>query len=413
MPAEYWGAFCRRVMSGNRNLLLTGLASGLVALCALGVYLRTLSPSITWAHDGADSGDLAAAVACRGVPHPTGYPTYLLAGELWMQVPWGDVAYRLNLLSAAAGAASGGLMVLLAAVTLRGASDARPTQDHTGLRRAIPGASAGLILAFSPLLWSQAVIAEVYTLHLLFLLLLVLLGVWNHHRKSDWVVGLLFGLFGLGLGNHLSLAMVLPALFVLLWSDMGARPFRFLLSTALGIGLGLCVYVVIPWRAAQVPPINWGGASDLEGFWWLVSGQAYRGLVLGLPFAHLPARVAVGLRILVVGLGGWGFPFAILGVIGLWERNRRLAASTLLVFVGYSLYAVLYDTTDSYVYLLPAVAMAALWMAHGLHSILELVLQHEVPGAGLSRLRFGVSGVVIGLSLIGLPWHWAAPVAAR
>ena len=47
-------------------------------------YARTLAPSITWANDGSDSGDLVAAAATLGVAHPTGYPTYLLLARLFL-----------------------------------------------------------------------------------------------------------------------------------------------------------------------------------------------------------------------------------------------------------------------------------------------------------------------------------------
>ncbi len=411
------------------------VAAGLVALCALAVYLRTLSPSITWAHDGADSGDFAAAVACGGVPHPTGYPTYLLLASLWALLPWGDVAFRLNLLSASMGAFGAGLMVVLAAVAFSVGRGQR--------RRSVPtvaAACAGLLLAFGPLVWSQAVIAEVYTLHLAFVVGLMLVGAsaeaslsstrgeengWQ--GKRGWRVALTFGLLGVGLGNHLSLALTLPALLVLLWGELRARPGWFFLSAVLGLVLGLSVYALIPLRAAQWPPVNWGGASTAEGLWWLVSGQAYRGLVLGLPLAHLPARVAVALRLLVIGVGGWGLPFAVVGAIGLWERRRRLAVATLLVFVLYGMYAVWYDTTDSYVYLLPAAAMATLWTACGLYAAIEWLAQgavrfpvglpehneesHRVSSPapfGALRLRYGVCVGALALSLVGLPWHWAA-----
>ncbi len=79
------------------------------ALCLLtfAVYWLSLAPTITWQHDGADSGDLATAVAVGGVPHPSGYPTYLAMAELFRSLPLGgDVAYRLNLMSAVCAAAA-------------------------------------------------------------------------------------------------------------------------------------------------------------------------------------------------------------------------------------------------------------------------------------------------------------------
>ena len=79
-----------------------------VLVLLLVVYLLTLAPTITWAHHGADGGDLVAAVARGSIPHPPGFPTYLLLGDLFVRLPWGNLAWRLNLMSAvlAAGAAA-------------------------------------------------------------------------------------------------------------------------------------------------------------------------------------------------------------------------------------------------------------------------------------------------------------------
>ena len=55
-----------------------------------------------------DSGELVAAVHLLGIPHPSGYPLYVLLGKLWtLLVPIGSVALRMSLFSAAAGAATG------------------------------------------------------------------------------------------------------------------------------------------------------------------------------------------------------------------------------------------------------------------------------------------------------------------
>ena len=48
-----------------------------------------------------DSGDLVTAVYVLGIPHPTGYPLYVLLGKLWsVLIPVGTVAWRMSLFSA-------------------------------------------------------------------------------------------------------------------------------------------------------------------------------------------------------------------------------------------------------------------------------------------------------------------------
>jgi hypothetical protein len=81
---------------GNNALF----APGLTTLCALLVYVLTLAPDLTWANFGTDGGELITAAVTLGVPHPPGYPTYVLLGKLISLIPMGTVAYRFNLFSA-------------------------------------------------------------------------------------------------------------------------------------------------------------------------------------------------------------------------------------------------------------------------------------------------------------------------
>src|SRR5262245_7101877 len=141
--------------SAQRVVHIAGSGSALAILAI--AYARTLSPGITWANDGADSGDLVTAAARLGVAHPTGYPTYLLLARLFQLLPLGDLAYRATLLSAAAAA----LAALCVYMIVRLLIDAPGWPAHCS------ALAAALGLGLSPVFWSQAVIAEVYSLNAL------------------------------------------------------------------------------------------------------------------------------------------------------------------------------------------------------------------------------------------------------
>ncbi|MQY69884.1 MAG: DUF2723 domain-containing protein [Firmicutes bacterium] len=68
----------------------------LLFLVSFGVYLKTLCPTV---YIG-DSGELIAAAYTLGIPHPPGYPLYCLLGKLFTLLPFGTIAYRVNLMSA-------------------------------------------------------------------------------------------------------------------------------------------------------------------------------------------------------------------------------------------------------------------------------------------------------------------------
>jgi hypothetical protein len=74
------------------------------------LYLASAAPGLSWAHEGDSGGAFAAAVYTLGIPQPTGYPTYVLLGKLFMLLPWGARAWRLNLFAALAGAGAIGLL---------------------------------------------------------------------------------------------------------------------------------------------------------------------------------------------------------------------------------------------------------------------------------------------------------------
>jgi hypothetical protein len=359
-----------RSASDYRKILLPLLLFSL----AMALYCHTLAPTITWRHDGYDAGDLITAAYTLGIPHPTGYPTYMLLGRAFTLLPLGDVAYRMNLLSAFCASVTVALLHLTATLSIR-------PHRYAG----IASTAAALLLATSRIFWSQALITEVYALQSLFftvtLYLALLLGkrlLDTGTRPADCesilrILLLLTLAYGLSLGNHLTILFSAPFLIY-----QGALLFRTRLLTApqwlqavTTFLLGLAVYVYLPLRAGSEALPNWGNPQTPRGFIWLVSGGIYRHYILALPLAHWPRRLVAwaGLLGQQFGVGGTA-----LGLIGIWthfKRNPRQFAGLLFTLTLYSLYAVGYNVTDSYVYLLPVYVLFALWIAHGVQWFLE------------------------------------------
>ena len=133
----------------------------IAALVLLTVYLLTLPPTLTWAHYGADGGDLVTAVVRGRLPHPPGFPTYLLLGTLFVRLPWGDPAWRLNLMSAVM--ATGATLLTAAALQQSAICNMQSAiRNPQSAIRNLQSAICSLALGLSPILWSQALIAEVY-----------------------------------------------------------------------------------------------------------------------------------------------------------------------------------------------------------------------------------------------------------
>jgi len=371
------------------------LGLGIVLSTLAVAYARTLAPGLTWANSGGDGGDLITAAATLGVAHPTGYPTYLLLAHLFQYVPIGDLAFRTNLLSAAA--------ALLAAACVYGI--VQELDGSQTWRSSVAAAIAALGLGLAPVFWSQAIIAEVYSLNACFVALIlrfILRSMRSAGAARAWPDRFAALVVGVALGNHVTAA--LPAL---VWLTIATR------STAPGdrrhmtvrrltwLCLGLLVYLYLPLRAAAHPPVNWGDAHDWSGFWWEISGQPYRGLAFGLPPAFLSGRVEAWAALLAGQFGWLGLGLGFFGLLyggGAARWFRWLSAA---LAAAYSLFAVTYNTADSFAYLIPAYLIFTIWIGLGVTIILE----------SLERWRpYAAPGAAVVLFILTLA---AAPAAAH
>ena len=83
------------------------LAVGLFVL-----YLTVLPDHLVTINNGGDGGDLLSAMLTHGIPHPTGYPTYMVLGQLFLRIPISTLYFRAALLSALSSACAAGLLFL-------------------------------------------------------------------------------------------------------------------------------------------------------------------------------------------------------------------------------------------------------------------------------------------------------------
>lgn len=179
------------------------------------VYIITLQPTVGLE----DSGELCVASDYLGVPHPPGYPSWSLLTWLFQWI-FHNVTYNghpnpawaVNLFSAVAGAAACGVIALLISRSgmdlLRSLSKESTLlgEKTESLFCASAGISGGLLLAFAQGMWSQSVIAEVYSLNIFFQsLVLIFLYRWmSEPDKPKWLIICAF-VFGLGITNHQTL----------------------------------------------------------------------------------------------------------------------------------------------------------------------------------------------------------------
>ena len=204
-----------------------------ITLIALAAYVRTLAPDILYG----DSAEFQCLAYTLGVTHSTGYPTYLFLARLLGFLPINNPAWRISLLSA-----------ICASFTVGGVY----WMARYFTRNRIGPALGALALGLSYTFWSQAVITEVYTPGMAFIVaIMILLFHWQiepHLRKHSLFMAAL--LAGIGFGVHASVWLIAPPAvgFVLwrLWRVPASRAEwgRSLLSAGAGVVLGLLIFLV-------------------------------------------------------------------------------------------------------------------------------------------------------------------------
>ncbi len=384
------GGAGRHSVADRPDLWLALFAS----LAAFALFLRTLAPGLLWG----DSAEFQFAAWLGGFAHPTGYPLYLMLGWLWTHVlPWGNPAWRMNLFSAAWGGAAVGLVYLVAVRAFRLLDGAVGWSAVPFFPRLVALCLAA-VFAASPTFWSQAVVAEVYTLHAAFVAALLLaLLTWAESSTAMCVRALysLALLCGLSLAHHRTTLLLLPAIAVFLWlarrPESSGRPCleqrvgrRVLIGSALFLA-PLLLYLYIPLRASQVPYSQLTLSPDqslplyhttVAGFLEHISGSTFStalggGGSLGAALSGLVQRLVheftwPGVILGLVGVG-WLVWLTISPAAAGLKRNRAawltLTLLAFLVTVGFNL---LYGIGDIFVYYIPAYLIWALWLGAGI-----------------------------------------------
>ncbi len=386
------------------------LAGAAVSLLVFVLYLETLAPTVLYYARPAmfDSAMLQTEASVLGIGHPTGYPTYMMLTHLFTYLPVGDVAYRTNLASAVYGFAA---VIVVYLIGLRLS------------KRVVAAVAGALAFGVGETFWSQAVIAEVYTLDALLLSLTIFaLLVWRDRREDRYLLLSAF-LTGLSLTHHLTSGLLIPAglAFVFLVNKPSLTSGRSLLKRVRpslgvpsglvsahlvnnwrlpkvrlllqGVGLflvGLTPYLYLPIRAVMDAPLNESDPSSLERFLLLITGASYLPVlfdgniyytVSALEFEDFYSRMLLygehlfGQFPLVLVLAG------MLGIIHTLSTDRAATALLGTLFGGILVFVFWYiakGVEDFYVFFIPAHLVFCLWISVGIGVMLRSMEDLEV-----------------------------------
>ena len=183
---------------------------GVTTLLVFLGYWWTLAPDLTLE----DCGELAVGSYYAGVPHPPGYPVWTIYSWFFTLLPISNIAYRVALSSAVAGALSCGLVALMvsrgSSMIIEGISDLKNLdRKWENALCVVAGFVAGMLIGFNGFMWSQAVIVEVYTLSVLSMTLVMaclLRWIYAPHQRRYLYWALFW--FGICFNNHQSLLVI-------------------------------------------------------------------------------------------------------------------------------------------------------------------------------------------------------------
>lgn len=353
------------------------LEANAAALLVVALYASGACPTV---YVG-DSGELATAVATLGIPHPTGYPLYVLLGNLWtLALPVGEVAWRLGLFAAVCGGAAAG--VLYAVVR------------HEGWA-AVAALTAALLFAVAPSVWAEANVQRVYTLNALFLALAVRAAQSWVRRPTHGRLVRLFLVCGLGATNHIVMALVAGAIVPwALWAHPAMRHPRHWLRALGAFGLGLLPYAYLPLRSRMDPVLDWGnpdtparlaGVLLRRDFWERAYLERWSDLgpILADWLCSFGQEVTWG-----------GVSLAALGVVAAW-RGRLPALALGILAVNVTSLALHGSRSDLFIwhrYYVPSYAMLALLAGFGAGTLVTRLPRW----ARMLPLLLPLSGLVAG-----------------
>jgi tetratricopeptide (TPR) repeat protein len=336
----------------NPPILLISLL--LFTLC-VSIYLKTLANQVYTA----DCGEMIAASYVLGILHATGYSAYCILNRFAITfIPFGSVAFRVSLTSAIFGA----LAVVFVFLYL------------SSVCKVFTAAFVAAILGLSYTFWSQSIVQEVYSLHMLFLSLTLWAAGKLNKKFSTQYFFLLAFIMGLSVTNHALTWFSFPAILLYLLLNQNIRnqlwkQWYVIFHAAGFFILAASTVLYFPLRSLNDCVLRWAVCHNVDGFLFHVTGRQFRNLM----FNQSLEDTLINLSIYVdKTLMQFPFIFIVTGICGaivMVMRQKKL-------FVVFSVYILLtaffflhYRIIDIEVYYLQSYLPLAVFIASGLDSL--------------------------------------------
>ncbi|MHC1740255.1 MAG: DUF2723 domain-containing protein [Anaerolineaceae bacterium] len=341
-----------------------------ICLILLLIYLRTLLPGVGYMGDTAKFQFIGKIL---GIPHAPGYPNYILLNHFFVTLfPFGSLAFRANFFSA--------LSTILASIFI---------YKIMRLFKVDPWISGSITLALclGKTIWIQSVIAEVYSLNLLYIVLVVYLFLkWNLLKKDRYFYLACF-FYAISFGNHLIMITLLPGIIYLVWiTDKKAfiDPKK-IAAILLFIALGAGQYYYLIWRSLD-PTSTYLElkATNLSEVLNIITGAGSRDDVFRILTID---QYLTKLQKFAFFFGRELLVLILLPFMGFFSKKRSsLYWFLAILFLGNFVFSFNYFIDDVWVYLIPAYFFLSIFTALGA----ERLIQFLVKKFGQSKLIYSI-----------------------
>ncbi len=372
------------------------------------IFLWGSAPTVFYG----DSGELQAVALSGGIAHPSGYPTFIIFGQLFGKILGGDPAHRITVMSSFFGAIA---LCILFLVLMK------------------LGLSAGIALAGSVIyglsffFWWSAIRTEVYTLSIF--IFLVSLWLVLHAFERPTLPRAIAASVGLGLcmTGHLSFA---PAVLVLGIMILLLKPIRsnWLLNwpvIAISFVAGLTPYLYLVWADSADFPMNYLDYKlELSTMQYGLTEETFTNpfkrvfYLIGGPESirtNLHSLLAMARTSIQLVISQFIYQFSILSLpvflLGTWtllKNHDRKTWALSGIFVTSAILCVLMGNRRMLlIFSMPMTIVIAIVISYGMHSLLS-----KCAGSGKSRRLFTIStGIALTLLIVGtthlIRYHWA------
>jgi hypothetical protein len=327
-----------------------------------------------------DSGEFSLISTFLGVPHPTGYPLYIQLLKLFSFTPVGSPFFLQNFFSALFATFSAFILFKLC---------------HQITNHYQASLVASLSFAISPVFLNKATMAEVYTLQIFIILLIVYLGYSLIHSWDTRKIWMISFLLGLGASHHMMTIFLIPAfLYLLFIAPKETKKLKiYLLIILFGI-VGLFPYIFILFRNHLLPPVffpKWFGIKMdcISDWYWLLSGKLHRVDMSSFSLTRYIKDFGFFGFLLFRDFYWVGGVLGLLGLIKYFKIEKRPAIFLSLVFFSHVAFFIHYNIPDIFDYYPITYSVWAIWVSIGLTQLI-IFFEPVLSSATSKLLHFGI-----------------------